>query len=100
MRTLAEESEANSDLLTAYDFYFMPVANPDGYEYSHTRNRFWRKNRGSGSRALSALFSSCRGVDLNRNFGFKWGESEAHHVKGGSRVRKKRYSWRSKCGSL
>ena len=24
------------DLLTTFDFYFLPVANPDGYEYTHT----------------------------------------------------------------
>ena len=27
----------NRDLLEMFDFYFLPVANPDGYEYSHTK---------------------------------------------------------------
>ena len=32
-------------LLSKYDFYFMPLLNPDGYEYTHRAERFWRKNR-------------------------------------------------------
>jgi murein tripeptide amidase MpaA len=43
------------------DWYITPILNPDGYEYSHTRDRLWRKNRKGGGQ--------CAGVDLNRNFG-------------------------------
>lgn len=46
--------------------WIIPVANPDGYIYSATVNRNWRKNRrdnGDGS----------FGVDLNRNFSYQWG---------------------------
>ncbi|XP_076649892.1 carboxypeptidase B [Halictus rubicundus] len=56
----------NSDNLDA-DYYILPVANPDGYEYTFTRDRLWRKNR------RRAIGSSCTGVDLNRNFGYRWG---------------------------
>ena len=42
--------------------YFLPVLNPDGYEYTHTHDRMWRKNR--------ARYGECVGVDLNRNFRF------------------------------
>ncbi|QYU67641.1 hypothetical protein J4558_22490 [Leptolyngbya sp. 15MV] len=49
------------------DFYIVPVVNPDGYEFSRTSNANWRKNRRVNSG------SSCRGVDLNRNWGFQWG---------------------------
>lgn len=39
-----------------------------GYEYSHQHgNRFWRKNRNPNAR------SKCAGVDLNRNYGHRWG---------------------------
>lgn len=43
------------------DWYFAPVLNPDGYEYTHTTDRLWRKNRKGSGR--------CAGIDLNRNFG-------------------------------
>lgn len=46
--------------------YIQPVVNPDGYEYTHRSDRFWRKNRANGNQR-------CPGVDLNRNFGYKWG---------------------------
>ena len=38
------------------------------YEFSRTDdNRLWRKNRSKNPG------SSCIGVDLNRNWGYKWG---------------------------
>lgn len=45
-----------------------PVVNPDGYEYSHTNNVLWRKNRQRNSNP------SCPGVDLNRNWSAGWGD--------------------------
>jgi hypothetical protein len=64
--------EANKDIVDAYQWYFLPVHNPDGYEYSHTDERLWRKTRqqhpGSGG---------CVGVDPNRNWGFHWMEGGA-----------------------
>ncbi|EDW82391.2 uncharacterized protein Dwil_GK25779 [Drosophila willistoni] len=48
------------------NWFIHPVANPDGYEYSHTTDRLWRKN-------MRAHGRQCPGVDLNRNFGYKWG---------------------------
>ncbi|XP_043514780.1 carboxypeptidase B-like isoform X1 [Frieseomelitta varia] len=56
----------NSEDLEA-DYYILPVANPDGYEYTFTRDRLWRKNR------KRSVGSPCTGVDLNRNFGYRWG---------------------------
>ncbi|MEO0184738.1 MAG: M14 family zinc carboxypeptidase [candidate division WOR-3 bacterium] len=54
------------------EIYFIPVMNPDGYRYNSdsggaTSNI--RKNRHfySGQSSLTA------GVDLNRNYGYKWG---------------------------
>lgn len=43
------------------DWHVLLVANPDGYEYSHTTDRLWRKNRSRPG--------ICSGTDLNRNFG-------------------------------
>ncbi|XP_008556359.1 carboxypeptidase B isoform X2 [Microplitis demolitor] len=57
----------NSDELQA-DYYILPVVNPDGYEYSFRGDRLWRKNRSSPEKG-----GVCIGVDLNRNFGYRWG---------------------------
>ncbi|KAF2365515.1 Carboxypeptidase activation peptide [Trinorchestia longiramus] len=48
--------------LDAYDIYIMPVTNPDGYVYTWSDDRLWRKNRNKYDEDL------CYGIDLNRNF--------------------------------
>lgn len=55
-----------------YDFYVFPIVNPDGFSYSQTNDRLWRKNR------QPTGGSSCRGHDINRNWDFKW------NVRGGA----------------
>jgi len=62
-----------ANLVETYDFYIVPVLNPDGYEYSHREDRMWRKNRSKNVNLLN-LITNCRGVDLNRNYGYSWGE--------------------------
>jgi len=57
----------NIGLRNSIDFYFAPMINPDGYEFTHTTDRMWRKSRSVNPG------STCRGSDINRNFGFKWG---------------------------
>ncbi|XP_017027305.1 carboxypeptidase B1 [Drosophila kikkawai] len=64
---LVENFAANSDLLKDFDWVILPVVNPDGYEYTHTTTRLWRKTR-------KPISSSCYGTDANRNFDFHWGE--------------------------
>ncbi|KAM4857710.1 carboxypeptidase A4 isoform X2 [Urocitellus parryii] len=53
---------AVTSILEKADIFLLPVANPDGYVYTHTRNRLWRKTRSlnPGSR--------CVGTDPNRNW--------------------------------
>lgn len=63
---LTENWEDQSDDIKNIDWYFLPVMNPDGYEFTHTNDRLWRKNR-----RVSGPF--CAGVDLNRNYGYHWG---------------------------
>lgn len=53
-------------LLNEAVVYVIPIINPDGYEYSRTTDRFWRKNRRNNGNGTF-------GVDLNRNWGFGWG---------------------------
>lgn len=43
------------------------LASVGRYEYTFTKDRLWRKNR---KRSVGSL---CTGVDLNRNFGYRWG---------------------------
>ncbi|KAH7112890.1 carboxypeptidase-like protein A [Dendryphion nanum] len=45
-----------------YDFYILPIVNPDGFAFSQTGDRMWRKNR---QKTTSA---SCLGRDINRNW--------------------------------
>ena len=54
-----------SHFLDQLNFYILPLANPDGYEYSRYSDRMWRKTR---SHNIESLDDSCRGVDGNRNW--------------------------------
>lgn len=56
-------------LLERIEFAVAPVVNPDGYAYTWSNDRLWRKNRRPGG--------ACVGVDLNRNWAEKWGECGA-----------------------
>ncbi|MFH2000096.1 MAG: M14 family metallopeptidase, partial [Planctomycetota bacterium] len=57
-------------LVEEREMWFVPVHNPDGYVYNQNTNPggggLWRKNRRYNS-------SNNYGVDLNRNWGYKWG---------------------------
>ncbi|XP_054735626.1 carboxypeptidase B [Anastrepha obliqua] len=53
-------------VLQDVEVYLVPLVNPDGYEYSFTHDRFWRKNR------HRYAGRSCSGVDINRNFPNNW----------------------------
>ncbi|CEF64918.1 Peptidase M14, carboxypeptidase A domain and Proteinase inhibitor, carboxypeptidase propeptide domain and Proteinase inhibitor, propeptide domain-containing protein [Strongyloides ratti] len=58
------------------DFYILPVMNPDGYVYTHTSNRMWRKNRRPAQCKKNYFHTiCCAGVDLNRNFDWFWASS-------------------------
>ncbi|ERE87690.1 mast cell carboxypeptidase A [Cricetulus griseus] len=56
-------------LLDRMTFYVLPVVNVDGYIWSWTQNRMWRKNRSKNQN------STCIGTDLNRNFDVSWDSS-------------------------
>ena len=65
-----ESDEYIKALIDTTQIVFVPCVNPDGYIYNQQTNPggggLWRKNRldhGDGT----------YGVDLNRNFGYKWG---------------------------
>jgi hypothetical protein len=60
-----------TDLLDTVEVWIIPVANPDGYQFTFTTERLWRKNLrdndGDGQITIAD------GVDLNRNFAARWG---------------------------
>jgi len=55
-------------ILNGVDLYFMPVINPDGYSYTWTDDRLWRKTRSPNAGSV------CIGTDPNRNWDFHWME--------------------------
>ncbi|KAF3016821.1 hypothetical protein E8E14_010595 [Neopestalotiopsis sp. 37M] len=65
----ASGNESIQALLNKYDFYVFPFVNPDGFVYSQTTNRLWRKNRQLPPPGANA---TCYGRDINRNWEFAW----------------------------
>lgn len=57
-----KKDPAITSILKKVDIFLLPVANPDGYVYTQSQNRLWRKtrSRNPGSR--------CVGADPNRNW--------------------------------
>ncbi|CAG9799908.1 unnamed protein product [Chironomus riparius] len=65
LHQLVENSTIHNDLLDNVDYVFVPVVNPDGFQYSFTEDRLWRKNR-------HYVNYTCTGIDLNRNYRYMW----------------------------
>merc|ERR1711976_1095335 len=74
---LVNNYEQNKDIVDNLNIHFIPMANPDGYEYSRISDRMWRKNRNPSPGRDST--KACKGVDLNRNWGYHWGEAGVSH---------------------
>ncbi|RZC42014.1 Peptidase M14 and/or Propep M14 domain containing protein, partial [Asbolus verrucosus] len=56
----------------SHDWYIFPVINPDGFVYTHTTDRAWRKTRVSHG-------DTCVGADPNRNWGYHYNEGGANN---------------------
>jgi len=63
--------KAVKDLLKDTELWFIPVANPDGYQYTFSTERLWRKNLRDNDG--NGQISVGDGVDPNRNFPNHWG---------------------------
>jgi len=96
LTSLAERA-AKAGGLAGWQLSMVPVGNPDGYQYTRTKDRFWRKNRDTHPKrtAMELLQSnkegaqlnkdidqladatdeSCVGVDLNRQWGAHWAQT-------------------------
>ena len=76
MSTYIIESLLTNDadgFLDKLNFFILPSANPDGYEYSRSSDRLWRKTRSDHGSILR-----CKGVDGNRNWGFHFAGKQGH----------------------
>jgi len=62
---LVENATVTEELVSDVDWVIISNGNPDGYAYSWTNERLWRKNR-------HVINATCTGIDLNRNFGHMW----------------------------
>lgn len=69
---IIDQYRANNErivrLVNSRDIHIIPTVNPDGMEYDIKDGSYkmWRKNRARNA-------DGTYGVDLNRNYGFKWG---------------------------
>lgn len=66
-------------LIDRAEILIIPVANPDGYSYTWTNQRLWRKNRRNNGNGTF-------GVDLNRNWGVGWGMNNGSSGDPGSTI--------------
>ena len=60
-----------TNLLNTTEVWVIPVGNPDGYQYTFTNERLWRKNLRDNDGDGEVTIAD--GVDLNRNFASHWG---------------------------
>lgn len=73
LREIVENDAAHPRFTEQLDWYFLAAHNPDGYRYSMTDERMWRKTR--------TLYDGdfCYGTDANRNFDYHWSEPGASY---------------------
>ncbi len=69
-------SASHTRLVDSLDIWFVPLVNPDGYDYLMASQRqfpWWRKNLrdNNGDGKFDPLIDS---VDLNRNYDYNWNE--------------------------
>src|SRR3954452_1508702 len=61
-----------TNLINTTELWFVPVSNPDGYDFTFTPGqRLWRKNLRDND--ANGVITPGDGVDPNRNYAYKWG---------------------------
>jgi extracellular matrix protein 14 len=78
MATMYQRSELYTSLIDDFNWVFIPIQNPDGYEYTWDSDRLWRKNR----QPTSLRF--CKGIDLDRSYGFHFDSAPTSNPCSGS----------------
>lgn len=69
MKLIRWLADSGGTAVAEHDVWVIPVENPDGYQYTFTNDRFWRKNRRPND-------NGSYGVDPNRNYPTFWGFDE------------------------
>lgn len=69
MKLIRWLADSGGTVVATHDVWVMPVENPDGYEYTFTTERYWRKNRRPNA-------GGGYGIDPNRNYPAFWGIDE------------------------
>ncbi|KAI0116805.1 hypothetical protein F4814DRAFT_414014 [Daldinia grandis] len=64
-----DEDPMIAKILEHFDIVFIPVLNPDGYEYTWDVDRLWRKSR------QRTKMQYCPGFDLDHAFGYRWDDT-------------------------
>ena len=65
-----ETDQAVRELLDSTEVWFVPVCNPDGYQFTFDQERMWRKNLRDNNG--DGMITDADGVDPNRNFDAHW----------------------------
>lgn len=71
-----KENEEVYELLNSFDWYILPILNPDGYEYAQHSDRLWRKTRSHHPNP-----QNCVGVDINRNWDINWSDASGSSLR-------------------
>jgi murein tripeptide amidase MpaA len=78
LRWFIEQNRANNPevrkILQTTEVWFIPVVNPDGYQYTFDVDRLWRKNLRDNNG--DGVIAPGDGVDLNRNYPEHWNYDE------------------------
>ena len=69
MKLIRWLADSGGAAVASHDVWVMPVENPDGYQYTFTNERYWRKNRRPNA-------DGSYGIDPNRNYPTFWGVDE------------------------
>ena len=80
-KNLCEKYPTDPDVKMIVDnveTWIIPMLNPDGHNWVFTEDNRWRKNRRDNGGGVY-------GVDLNRNYDYKWGEVGVSHNPNASR---------------
>ena len=71
MQYFAGNSTTARKLRRQRELWFVPVVNPDGYQYTFDHERLWRKNLRDNDG--DGQVTNLDGVDINRNYPEHWG---------------------------